>query len=459
MPGSRITPLSLSSFLCAALLVTPFAFAQSLAETATADHDDLISVFEAALAADPQLQIERHQILAERAAGENKRAATRPSVATNSSALTGGSLGVNAVYSTIESAVRVNIPVFDPSAWARSRAGKATVEASHHFWSYTQQQFVLRVSSAYLDTLRASDQLLAAEARAGSAQKQLQQVRSRERAGLATRNDLEDALAGRDTAKAASIATKTQLTSARLSLEILIGREARTLKRLRNDYPLTAEPVSSQDTDDMIAEALQVHPNLLATRKRYRAAKSDLEAAQGARLPKVNIGASLSAKKNDLPRGVPPGSLGIDGELANITATLEWPIYTGGAIQSSVDQASAAERVAHFQVVAMERRVSTEIHVLVERIAGQAEEAKARDQAVKSAQLALDAAQVGFEFGTRNAVDLVRAAENYYNALSAWHSARYDLVTARLALAAARGALGPQQLTDINEWLESPSPS
>ena len=77
-----------------------------------------------------------------------------------------------------------------------------------------------------------------------------------------------------------------------------------------------------------------------------------------------------------------------------------------------------------------------------------------RQQSIISAQSALDQTELGVEVGQRNIVELLRARENLYRALRQYAEARYDYVLDTLALKQITGVLTPQDVLDLNEWLE-----
>jgi outer membrane protein len=91
------------------------------------------------------------------------------------------------------------------------------------------------------------------------------------------------------------------------------------------------------------------------------------------------------------------------------------------------------------------RRVNTDVLVIAQR-----------QQSIVSAQSALDQTELGLEIGQRNIVELLRARENLYRALRQYAVSRYDYVLDTLALKQITGVLTPQDILDLNQWLEAP---
>jgi len=78
----------------------------------------------------------------------------------------------------------------------------------------------------------------------------------------------------------------------------------------------------------------------------------------------------------------------------------------------------------------------------------------AREQAIISAESALEATEVGAEVGTQNVVDVVLAQRTLYQAQRDYANARYNYVINTLNLKRAAGALNPQDVMELNQWLQ-----
>ena len=77
-----------------------------------------------------------------------------------------------------------------------------------------------------------------------------------------------------------------------------------------------------------------------------------------------------------------------------------------------------------------------------------------RQQSITSAQSALDATELGAEVGTRNIVEVLLARENLFRALRMHADARYNYVIDSLVLKQIAGILTPQDIIELNEWLQ-----
>ena len=78
---------------------------------------------------------------------------------------------------------------------------------------------------------------------------------------------------------------------------------------------------------------------------------------------------------------------------------------------------------------------------------------KAREQALKSSELALKATRFGYESDTRNIVDLLNAERNFFSAQRDFNSSKYDFIIAELGLKLSAGALTPMDIYDISNFM------
>ena len=131
------------------------------------------------------------------------------------------------------------------------------------------------------------------------------------------------------------------------------------------------------------------------------------------------------------------------------------PVYQGGSVKSQVKSASynleAAQKnldLIRSQVAENTRSLFTAINTDVARV-------RARLRGIESSQSALDATQTGYEVGTRNIVDVLQAQRNLYASQLQYASARYRYVLDTLRLKQAVGTLNPQDLYDLNEFIDS----
>ena len=81
---------------------------------------------------------------------------------------------------------------------------------------------------------------------------------------------------------------------------------------------------------------------------------------------------------------------------------------------------------------------------------------RALSRAVESNEKAVEAAETGFEVGTRTIVDVLDAQRELLRARRDYARSRYDYLLDTLRLKQAAGILAGEDLAQINEWLVAP---
>lgn len=89
--------------------------------------------------------------------------------------------------------------LFDLPTWFTFKSGKETTRQAEAQLAYDQQNVIVRVSEAYLNVLRAVDNLRASQAEERATQRQLEQTRQRFDVGLIAITDVHEAQAAYDT--------------------------------------------------------------------------------------------------------------------------------------------------------------------------------------------------------------------------------------------------------------------
>ncbi len=132
------------------------------------------------------------------------------------------------------------------------------------------------------------------------------------------------------------------------------------------------------------------------------------------------------------------------------------PLFTGGSTSAARRQAAARHdtQVAFYEGTI--RQVTQETRALFTQVASDVSRARARQRAVTSAESALEAAELGYEVGTRNVVDVLNAQQFYYSAIRDYDTSILDYVISLVQLKRQAGTLSPEDIYELNEWLKPP---
>ena len=315
-----------------------------------------------------------------------------------------------------------------------------------------RQDLMLRVAEAYFDVLVAQETLAFTEAELEAIEEQLEQTQRRFDVGLVARTDVSEAQAQRDIAVAERINAENQLDLAREQLAVITSTYWDELDMLREDAELT--PPAPDDPQAWVDRALENNLELTAQRMQTEIAREQIQRQRSEGLPRLNLNASVSETRF---HGMDDGLVGtrfFDGTEAQIGLRLEVPFYTGGRVSGLTRQAREDFQAAQEGQTLAERRTTQETRNAYLSVLSNSSRVRALEQALISTQTAFEAAEAGFEVGTRTQVDVLLALREVFRAERDYAEARYGFLANSLRLQRAAGQLDLADLQAINDLLE-----
>jgi outer membrane protein len=133
------------------------------------------------------------------------------------------------------------------------------------------------------------------------------------------------------------------------------------------------------------------------------------------------------------------------------------PIFSAGAAESKVRQAryvwSAAKSGADFASRQTEEQARDSYQGVVSQIA----QVQALKRAVESNRISLQAAQAGYDVGTKTVVDVLTSRDALVQAELNYVQARYDYLNDIVSLRLSAGTLDQSLIEQINSWLVEPA--
>ena len=132
---------------------------------------------------------------------------------------------------------------------------------------------------------------------------------------------------------------------------------------------------------------------------------------------------------------------------------MNFPIYSGGAVNSSVHEAVYLHRAARERLEATARQTERETRDAYLGVLSELSRVQALRQALESSRTALQATEAGYEVGTRTAVDVLEARRRLAIAETDYARSRYDYVLNVIRLKRAAGTLQAEDITGLNQWL------
>lgn len=425
--------------------------------TSPAQADDLMTILDLAMRNDPTLRQAEAQYQSRRTQLDQGRAALMPSLAlqgstTRQTAGPAGEMSFRPGQNSHGYRLNLSQALFNMTAWYAYQSVKLSDRAGALNYAAQEQNLIIRVASAYFDVLRAMDDLETRRQEEAAAQRQFEQTTQREQAGLIAITEVYESQAAYDLARNNTILAEDTLASGYEALEAITGQPHPNLEVLREDFPVLSAEGSAESWTQ---QAMDTNLELSAARYNLDAQQANLKARKADHLPTIAFQGAFN-------HNVTAGGQSADGGLrstgaidgTSLSLSINIPLYSGGGVQ-------ARRRAAEFDVIAQQetlslirRQTTQDVRNAYRRVNTDALVIAQRQQAITSAQSALEAIEVGYEVGTRNIVDVLQAREQLFVALRNYSEARYNYVLNTLRLKQITGLLTPQDIIDINQWLE-----
>jgi outer membrane protein len=338
--------------------------------------------------------------------------------------------------------------LYDGSAWAGYDQAKLVAAQAEASYGATSQELILRTASAYFDVLSAKDDLAFARSEKRAIARQLEQTKQRFEVGLTAITDVHEAQAQYDTSVAAEISAENAVEINLEALREITGTYHTDIKVL-NTESFSASPPQPENIVDWMKIADERNLQLAAANIGVDIAKESISIASAGRYPTLSFIASVNSLAGEADDFGTSGR----GNVSELGLYLTVPIYYGGSISANVDAAKfdfversqERERI-HRSVVRSVRSNYNDVNAAISRI-------KAFEQAVVSAQSALQATEAGFDVGTRTIVDVLDSTRNVFDARRNLSAVRYGYVISMLSLKLAAGTLTVDDITGINAGL------
>ena len=345
--------------------------------------------------------------------------------------------------------------VFSWQNWmALRRAGHEVAQAEVDYRA-AEQDLIVRVAQRYFDVLAARDNLEAEQTALEAISRQLEQAEKRFEVGLIAITDVQEARAARDSAAAAVIASKRALATAEELLREITNMQYERLAKPAEDMPLrTPKPA---DQERWVEAAMNQNLALISSRLAADIARENVRVARGGHFPSIELVASRSDFTSDVDTTITGtnqrGVFTTESTDDSIELRLSIPLFTGGLTQSQVRESQYRWIAAKERVVRVSRETERAARDAYLGVISEIARVKALRQALESSQTALKATEAGYEVGTRTAVDVLDARRTLVQAQTNYARSRYDYLLNVIRLRQAAGDLDRATLAEINEWL------
>ena len=309
------------------------------------------------------------------------------------------------------------------------------------------QELMLRVAQAYFDVLLAQDNLTVIRSQKTAIAEQLEQAKRNFTVGTATITDAREAQARYDIVIAQEIGAVNDLEVKTRALTQITGKAPGTLAQLAD--PIALNPPQPNDMQQWVEQATQSSLQITNAQHNVEFAAREIDKARAGHNLTADLVGSLTQSHAD------SGSLGFgsDTRAAVIGVQLNYPLYTGGSIDSRVREAAANQNRAKDDLENARRSVAQNTRQAFLGVTSGLAQVKALEQALGSTQLQLEATKLGQDVGVRTGVDVLNTQQQLASARRDLVQARYNSILNQLKLKAAVGKLTDTDLTNVNSML------
>jgi outer membrane protein len=422
-----------------------------------ASGEDLLQIYREAQKSDPTLAGARSQWEATQEKVPQARSALLPSVSAQ------GQANINNYDQTINSNPKIHFsanynqgsltfsasqPLYRPQFAISLDQAKEQVTQSDFTLAIAQQDLIIRTAVAYFDVLLAEYNVELAQQQKIAVAEQLAQAKRNFEVGTATITDTNEAQAKYDSIVATEIQANNDLDRRRTALMALIGRMPKSLKRVGRGFDPSLP--SPNNVDYWVDRALKENLSVRFSQSNYEIAAMEVERARAGHYPTLDLVANATQQGST-------GSTTTDfnGNLrsALFGVVLNVPIYTGGFVNSRVRETISLQDKARSDLEAAKRNAVTNAQDGFSGVNSAAAGVKAFEQAVASAEVALQSNILGQEVGIRTNLDVLNVQQNVFSTRRDLANAYFTYLLAVLRLKSAVGALSEQDLEELNRRL------
>ena len=378
-----------------------------------------------ALKNNPQITVAKLVALAQHQVTREVRSNEMPTATLNVTAvdshpgsrITAGGLNNPVIYQRAAGGVNLSQLIFDfgrtnnliSSAKLREQAEVASQQA-------TTADIVLAVDQAFYAALNAQSELRVGQETVNARQSTADQVQALANAKLKSDLDLSFANVNLAQAKLLLLDAENHQAAAFANLNVLLGFEKQQSYELVDET--AAPPAPAQNSADLVTQAFQSRPDLIALNDRYQAAEKFRRAEHDLNRPTISALAAFGDTPVRADQLTPwYGAAGVN---------LSVPVFNGFLFSARAKQADYEAQAAQEQVRDLRDRIARDVQVTWLQTNTAYQRMTVAQQLLQQANLALDLAQTRYKLGLSSIVELSQAQLQQTQAAIGNAAARFD---------------------------------
>ena len=341
-------------------------------------------------------------------------------------------------------------PLFRWQNWVAYDQSKMQVAQAEANFVQARQDLILRVAQAYFDAIYAVENLNAVRANKIAIAQQLESAKKNFEVGTATITDTHEAQARYDLAVAQEIGAESDLEIKQHALQAIIGKTPGNLATTRKDAELTTP--QPNDMNQWVAAAEKDSIPVQVQQAAADIAAREVDKQRAGHYPTLDLVANQGHSK------AYASTLGLaDTDYQNIGVQLNIPLFQGGLTVSRQREAAANRTAALSGLDAARRGAALSARQYYLGVTNGLAQVRALKAALISSLSALESNKLGYEVGVRINIDVLNAENQVYVTRRDLAKATLDTLLSQLRLKASIGALGEDDIAQINALLDPSS--
>ncbi|MGR9087188.1 MAG: TolC family outer membrane protein [Gammaproteobacteria bacterium] len=353
-------------------------------------------------------------------------------------------LFVNQEFWSHTFSLNITQPLFHWDYWIQLSQSENQIAQAEAAYQAELQNLMIRTTESYFNVLSAQDNLEFVIAEKNAIARQLEQATQRFEVGIIAITDVNEAQAAYDQARASEIEARNILENAYEALKEIIGDQEVELDTLIDQLPLSQPEPASIAEWSHTAEVSNY--TILAALNQAEAARKAIEIQRNGHLPQLDMVANYGASDVN-------SSFGFRGDTQSIGLQLNVPLFEGGAVNSRIRQARYQYEAAKDNLTATKRSINRQVKNAYRSVVANISQVEAFKAVVISAETALEAAEAGFEVGTRTMVEVLAEQRFLFRAKRDYLRARYDYLINSIKLKQLASNLTMSDIDRISRFL------
>ncbi|MDZ7750190.1 MAG: TolC family outer membrane protein [Gammaproteobacteria bacterium] len=339
--------------------------------------------------------------------------------------------------------LNVTQPLYDRRAWKGVERAKSETELARTQLELTRQELMLRVAETYFTVLRERGNLALAQSELEALGVRVHQLEGRHKRGLSSRIDLLDAQVRKEEVEAQVQRARNALEAAVIELERLVGASVRVLQAADVERVDAGELPSAETLNQWVQEAMERSPAVDVAAGRLAVQRDAIEVQRSGHYPTV----SLQARHSDTDRT----DQVVSGKQTRVFLQLEVPLYAGGGVKASVDEAQARANAAQARLDDARRQAFVEVRRIANELRTATRSIMVLQRSLDTAEARAEATERALASGLRDQVQFLEARARVFEIRRELTNAVYDRLIAQVRIDSLTGRLDPPRLEALEQ--------